>query len=104
MSFPAILRNPKLSDRLTHLRESSTSHILGDKPTVASHKRSHEDKEGKRWVRRRENARFANNPHVVQAASRDAQIDPPTARRTFVSASPDSCIPVNQLHARRTGS
>ncbi|EJD02908.1 uncharacterized protein FOMMEDRAFT_28541 [Fomitiporia mediterranea MF3/22] len=83
MSFPAILRNAKLSDRFAHLRESSTSHILGDKPISTSHKRSREDKEGKRWVRRRENARFANNPHVVQAASWDAQVDPPSARRTF---------------------
>lgn len=85
MSFPAILRNAKLADRFAHLRESSVADDRGTQQLIPSKKRSRDEKEGKRWVRRRENARFTNNPHVVPASSQDVQINPPSIRRTFVS-------------------
>lgn len=53
MSFPAILRNPGLSDRFAHLRMQTKS---APAPSIASVKRNkRDDKEGKRWVRRKEN-------------------------------------------------
>ena len=52
LSFPAILRNPKLSDRFAHLQVLS-------QPEDPSHqgrtKKDRPEPEGKRWVRRREN-------------------------------------------------
>ena len=91
MSFPTILRNSKLSDRYSYLRESETI-IRDNTPSNNSvpKRKTREDKEGKRWVRRRENARFTGNPYVVFArpGSRDMQIDLPTAKKTFVSSPP----------------
>ena len=91
MSFPAILRNSKLSDRYSYLRENETI-IRDNTPSNNSvpKRKTREDKEGKRWVRRRENARFTGNPYVVFArpGSRDMQIDLPTAKKTFVSSPP----------------
>jgi hypothetical protein len=51
MSFPAVLRNPKLTDRLSHL------HIAAGIDTVPARikKNFREGREGKRWVRRKEN-------------------------------------------------
>jgi len=59
MSFPAILRAPKLADRFAHLRLASVS----DKPTsdavsLVVKKNKREDREGKRWIRRKENCTF----------------------------------------------
>ena len=49
LSFPAILRNPKLTDRFAHLHvsppQSHQPRVNKDRP----------EPEGKRWVRRREN-------------------------------------------------
>lgn len=53
MSFPAVLRNPKLTDRFAHLRISASG--TRDITPVQPKKNSREDREGKRWVRRREN-------------------------------------------------
>ncbi|PAV18746.1 hypothetical protein PNOK_0558900 [Pyrrhoderma noxium] len=92
MSFPAILRNSKLSDRYSYLRESETI-IRDDTPSnnLVPKRKTREDKEGKRWVRRRENARFTGNPYVVFArpGSRDMQIDLPTAKNTFPEPLPN---------------
>ena len=59
MSFPAILRTPGLADRFVHLRLTSAS----DEPTsdatrLVVKKNKREDREGKRWIRRRENCTF----------------------------------------------
>ncbi|KAH0827827.1 hypothetical protein J3R83DRAFT_3453 [Lanmaoa asiatica] len=85
LSFPAILRNPKLSDRFAHLHVSSQ-----DAPSHPHQRRVKRDRlehEGKRWVRRRENgalhrfpfpprltpstAKFTHNPHVTLPTSVD---------------------------------
>ncbi|PCH35923.1 hypothetical protein WOLCODRAFT_166545 [Wolfiporia cocos MD-104 SS10] len=68
MSFPAILRTPGLSDRFAHLLPA-----LGDRvavPAVPKRNRRN-DKEGKRRVRRKENAQFVGNAQVVHSTERD---------------------------------
>ncbi|KAL5485274.1 hypothetical protein ACEPAI_7916 [Sanghuangporus weigelae] len=83
MSFPAILRSAKLADRFAYLRETSVAGNGGSQTLISSKKRSRDEREGKRWIRRRENAHFTNNPFVVQAGTQDIQIVPPSTRRTF---------------------
>ncbi|KAI5123076.1 hypothetical protein M0805_000510 [Coniferiporia weirii] len=82
MSFPSLLRGSKLADRYAYLREASPQY-----PSTAANsparKKTRDDRDGKRWVRRKENSRFVGNPHIVQAMGRDMQVDPPSARRTF---------------------
>ncbi|KAH7904751.1 hypothetical protein BJ138DRAFT_868061 [Hygrophoropsis aurantiaca] len=82
LSFPALLRNPKLSDRYAHLRVSS---VPDRNPTfgATSKKNKRDDNEGKRWVRRKENAKFSGNPHIVTATKRDYTLPPPQVRTTF---------------------
>lgn len=59
MSFPAILRVPKLTDRFAHLRLASGSgELTSDVTKLVVKKDKREDREGKRWVRRKENGRF----------------------------------------------
>ncbi|KAH9062471.1 hypothetical protein EDB87DRAFT_1712526 [Lactarius vividus] len=41
------------------------------------------DNEGKRWVRRRENARFTDNPHITAPSKRDLEPPLPTLLTTF---------------------
>ncbi|KAF9650854.1 hypothetical protein BDM02DRAFT_3154631 [Thelephora ganbajun] len=84
MSFPAILRAPQLADRFAHLRLASASDEStsdATRPVVKKNKR--EDREGKRWIRRKENSRFVGNPHVVAATRNDYQVLPPDAKSTF---------------------
>ncbi|KAI0705074.1 hypothetical protein C8T65DRAFT_653130 [Cerioporus squamosus] len=85
MSFPAILRNPGLSDRFAHLRLRTQSPAAST--PVA------------RWVRRKENgtcsritlsrsyecapARFVGNAHIVAPSKRDFSIPAPSGRTTF---------------------
>ena len=70
MSFPAILRVPKLADRFAHLKLTSA---LED-PTSDSarslvlKKNKREDREGKRWIRRKENCMFRWLNVVAQEA------------------------------------
>ena len=60
MSFPAILRVPKLTDRLAHLRLANESEgPTSDTVRLVVKKDKREDREGKRWVRRKENGRFS---------------------------------------------
>ncbi|KAF8554165.1 hypothetical protein OG21DRAFT_1462970 [Imleria badia] len=65
LSFPAILRNPKLPDRFAHLQVSE------DPSHQRRTKKDRPEPEGKRWVRRRENARFTHNPHVILPSTAD---------------------------------
>ncbi|KAF7976841.1 hypothetical protein HWV62_5540 [Athelia sp. TMB] len=84
MSFPAVLRNPLLADRYAHLRPSkpASAPLSGTgKPLRAKGRR--DDNEGKRWVRRKENAKFSGNPHIVPASKRDMLLPTPHALRTF---------------------
>ncbi len=56
MSFPAILRNPGLSDRFAHLRVRTQSSATSSPAAVKRNRR--DEKEGKRWVRRKENGTY----------------------------------------------
>lgn len=79
LSFPAILRNPKLADRYAHLRERS-----GTAPPKASISKARRDEhEGKRWIRRRENAKFADNPHITLPTRGDHAVPIPSKLPTF---------------------
>ncbi|OCH93721.1 hypothetical protein OBBRIDRAFT_724120 [Obba rivulosa] len=83
MSFPAALRNHGLADRFAHLRIVNEYNI-GAPTAQAAPKRSRRDeKEGKRWIRRKENARFAGNAHIVVPSKKDLSILPPSNRATF---------------------
>ena len=71
MSFPAVLRAPKLADRFAHLRLASAS----DEPTSDAarfvvKKDKREDREGKRWIRRKENCTFRWLNAIVQGLHR----------------------------------
>ncbi|KAI9569626.1 hypothetical protein HD554DRAFT_2009779, partial [Boletus coccyginus] len=63
LSFPALLRNPTLSDRFAHLHDPPSHQ--------RSARKDRPEPEGKRWVRRRENARFIHNPHIALPSSTD---------------------------------
>ncbi|KAG1802839.1 uncharacterized protein HD556DRAFT_1429579 [Suillus plorans] len=79
LSFPAILRNPKLIDRYAHLRE----HSVAAPPKTSISKARRDEHEGKRWIRRRENAKFTNNPHVVPPSRGDHAVPVPSRLSTF---------------------
>lgn len=85
MSFPAILRNARLADRFSHLRDNAAAPYPPPASSTRAAKRSREDREGKRWVRRKDNAHFVGNPHIVAAIAADLRLPPPGAhlRRTF---------------------
>jgi len=67
ISFPAFRGHPFQLSKVT--RQTTESSRLND--------------EGRRRLRRRENDRFASNPHIVPATSLDYQIVPPRTRPTF---------------------
>ncbi|KAG1829000.1 hypothetical protein EV424DRAFT_1383521 [Suillus variegatus] len=79
LSFPAILRNPKLVDRYAHLRERS----VAAPPKASISKARRDEHEGKRWIRRRENAKFVDNPHVVPPSRGDHAVPVPSKLSTF---------------------
>ena len=54
MSFPAILRAPNLADRFAHLAGASDG-PTSDAARLVVKKNKREDREGKRWIRRKEN-------------------------------------------------
>lgn len=55
LSFPAILRNPGLSDRYAHLQPRTKETLSSSAVKVPSKKRLRDGNEGKRWIRRKEN-------------------------------------------------
>ena len=56
LSFPAILRNPGVSDRYAHLRPAKARTLdAAGAPKINSKKGRRHDNEGKRWIRRKEN-------------------------------------------------
>ncbi|OSD06766.1 hypothetical protein PYCCODRAFT_1422348 [Trametes coccinea BRFM310] len=87
MSFPAILRNPGLSDRFAHLRVSSSTERTS--PSLSARRNKRDEKEGKRWVRRKENARFVGNAHIVAPSRKDYAVPTPSGRTTFPQPLPN---------------
>lgn len=85
MSFPALLRSSGLGDRFAHLRSGfgGQAESSGGSTTSKKAKNKRDDNEGKRWVRRKENARFVGNPHIVTATKKDFALPSPSARSTF---------------------
>ncbi|THH16735.1 hypothetical protein EW146_g3956 [Bondarzewia mesenterica] len=79
LSFPAILRNHALTSRFAHLHEELELRTLAPAKKVSKR----EDKEGKRWVRRKENARFVGNPHIIYPTKRDLDPARPSTLSTF---------------------
>ncbi|KAF5380432.1 hypothetical protein D9615_004663 [Tricholomella constricta] len=78
LSFPALLRNPGISSRFSHLQETQQQQAVP--AAIKKLKREHE---GKRWIQRKDNARFTGNPHIVAATRRDYILPTPQARATF---------------------
>ncbi|KAJ7703254.1 hypothetical protein B0H17DRAFT_922419 [Mycena rosella] len=97
LSFPSILRNPGLASHYAYLSDSALSPA---KPAVPKrqHKSSkRDDNEGKRWLRRKENARFSGNAHIVQPAKRDYLTPQPHIRPTFPEPLPAFLARNNKL-------
>ncbi|TFK26541.1 hypothetical protein FA15DRAFT_279104, partial [Coprinopsis marcescibilis] len=86
LSFPAILRNPGLTSRFAHLtgetlERAERSKVKNVSSALKKHRRDQND--GKRWIRRKDNAQFAGNPHVVAASKKDYTVPVPQVRATF---------------------
>ncbi|KAJ3505798.1 hypothetical protein NLJ89_g7227 [Agrocybe chaxingu] len=84
LSFPAILRNPGLKDRYGYLHTATGT--PGTPPKSQSpvfKKQRRNQNEGKRWVRRNDNARFVGNPHIIAATKRDYALSPAQTHPTF---------------------
>lgn len=97
MSFPAILRAPGLADRYAHLRVAvDRAQIVA--PSVPK-KNKRDDKEGRRWIRRKENARFADNVHIVLPSKRDYAITSPNKQPTFPHPLPHYLLRNNAIPA-----
>ena len=99
MTFPAILRNPGLNNRLAHLQVADNEQSSHNRKSTGPTR----DKEGKRRIRRRENgsssyltleycleskfnpfpAKFASNPHIVAPSSRDYVLSKQSPQSTF---------------------
>ncbi|KAK7472633.1 hypothetical protein VKT23_000746 [Stygiomarasmius scandens] len=86
LSFPALLRNPGVASRYAHLQESTTK---ANAPVQRSKKSKVNDNEGKRWVRRKENAQFIGNPHIVSASKKDFVVPVVTVKTTFPEPLPN---------------
>ncbi|CAK5281488.1 unnamed protein product [Mycena citricolor] len=95
LSFPAILRNSGLQSRFAHLSESAAPKPKPAPKKLKSLRRS--DNEGKRWIRRQENARFAGNAYVVQPGKADLHPPLPNARSTFPEPLPAYLTRDNKL-------
>ncbi|KAI9442615.1 hypothetical protein H4582DRAFT_1299125 [Lactarius indigo] len=80
LSFPSVLRHPGLTSRFAHLVETGSPTPA---PVQAKKVWRRNDNEGKRWVRRRENARFTDNPHIAAPSKRDLEPPLPTLLTTF---------------------
>ncbi|KAJ6586866.1 hypothetical protein DFH09DRAFT_977102 [Mycena vulgaris] len=96
LSFPSILRNPGLASHYAYLTDSATRSV---KPAVPKkHKTSRrDDNEGRRWLRRKENARFSGNAHIVQPAKKDYLTHHPHIRATFPEPLPGYLARNNKL-------
>ncbi|KAK0212917.1 hypothetical protein DFS33DRAFT_1285488 [Desarmillaria ectypa] len=84
LSFPSILRNRGLTDRYSHLhtsRPSPSTSLSTSYPLKKGRRRN--DNDGKRWIKRKENARFVGNPYIISATKKDYVLDPPSNKTTF---------------------
>ncbi|KAI0295837.1 hypothetical protein B0F90DRAFT_1811406 [Multifurca ochricompacta] len=77
LSFPSILRNPGLTSRYAHLVQATGP------PSDSKKVWRRNDNEGKRWIRRRENAHFTDNPHIAIPSKHDLELSLPTLQATF---------------------
>ncbi|KAG7098856.1 hypothetical protein E1B28_000759 [Marasmius oreades] len=82
LSFPSLLRNPGVSSRYAHLYEPHFKATPPDTPRIPKKTRRDENG-GRRWVRRKENAQFIDNPHVVAATRKDYLIEATPVKVTF---------------------
>ncbi|KAF9472442.1 hypothetical protein BDN70DRAFT_868408 [Pholiota conissans] len=82
LSFPAILRNPGLNNLYAHLHSGSGPRQQAHTPPTIKKKQRNQN-EGKRWARRKDNARFVGNPHIAAATKRDYTVPLPTVQSTF---------------------
>jgi len=76
--------------KLRYLHRSDSSHLRGlSAASAAPKKNKRDEKEGKRWVRRKENARFAGNAHIVLPSKRDYALVAPHNQSTFPQPLPN---------------
>ncbi|KAJ3803186.1 hypothetical protein GGU11DRAFT_174763 [Lentinula aff. detonsa] len=80
LSFPSILRNPGIKDRYAYLYDAKPR--SSSSPTTYK-KNKRDDNEGKRWVRRKENARFTENPHISLPTRKDYTLQLAEPKTTF---------------------
>ncbi|PBK73857.1 hypothetical protein ARMSODRAFT_931160 [Armillaria solidipes] len=83
LSFPSILRNRGLTDRFAHLHASEPSPPTSFSTHPSKKARRRDDNDGKKWIKRKENARFVGNPHIISATKKDYVLDPPSNKTTF---------------------
>ncbi|KAJ7901772.1 hypothetical protein B0H14DRAFT_2668378 [Mycena olivaceomarginata] len=83
LSFPALLRNPGINSRYAYLADPASE--SKSKPLASKKHRTlrRDDNEGKRWIRRKENAHFSGNLHIAQPNKRDYAQPVPQIRTTF---------------------
>ncbi|KAF9449180.1 hypothetical protein P691DRAFT_667963 [Macrolepiota fuliginosa MF-IS2] len=109
LSFPAILRNPGLKDRYAHLRGGNIAgQDQGIPGQIVFKKIRRDQNEGKRWIRRRDNAHFVGNPHVVSASRKDYTPPTPSNKPTFPEPLPSYLprsvkVPVATIPTRDPG-
>ncbi|KAJ3576746.1 hypothetical protein NP233_g219 [Leucocoprinus birnbaumii] len=106
LSFPAVLRNPGLKDRYAHLYgEASAGQERAASSPTRFKKLRRDQNEGKRWVRRKDNAQFVGNPHIVTATKKDYVLPTPSNKPTFPEPLPSylprtAKVPVATLPSR----
>lgn len=85
LSFPAILRNPGLKSRFAHLTGETEplKRVKVSKASSPSLKKNRKENDGKRWVRRKDNAQFVGNPHIVAASRQDYGVPHTQTKPTF---------------------
>lgn len=86
LSFPAILRTAGVSGDRYGFRDTTYA-----RPSLVRAAKK-EDVEGKRRTRRKENAKFTGNPHIVAATKRDLVLEPPGVRTTFPEPLPSTIL------------
>ncbi|KAJ3724901.1 hypothetical protein C8R42DRAFT_662909 [Lentinula raphanica] len=79
LSFPSILRNPGIKDKYAYLYDAKPR----NSPARTYKKAKRDDNEGKRWVRRKENARFSDNPYISLPTRRDYTLHLTEPKTTF---------------------
>ncbi|KAJ4468147.1 hypothetical protein J3R30DRAFT_1679066 [Lentinula aciculospora] len=81
LSFPLLLRNSGIKDRYAYLYDSKPRNTTGSTRSYKKNKR--DDNEGRRWVRRKENARFIDNPYIALPTKKDYALPLTELKTTF---------------------